>query len=55
MFFGKYVYNDTLVKVIETVSDKSYESVFTHQEISYNITLTIELQGEKTDQKSILF
>jgi hypothetical protein len=28
MFLGRYIYNDTLVKVIETQPDKRFETVF---------------------------
>jgi len=28
MFLGRYIYNDTLVKVIETQPDKRFEAVF---------------------------
>jgi hypothetical protein len=34
MFLGRYIYNDTLVKVIETQPDKRFEAVY-------------ELDGEK--------
>lgn len=28
MFLGRYIYNDTLVKVIETQPDKRFEAIF---------------------------
>jgi len=54
MFLGRYIYNDTLVKVIETQPDKRFEILFENSGEKYNLELTIELQGEKNDQKSIL-
>jgi len=40
--------------VIEPQPDKKFNSLFEHEEQSYNLELAIELQGEKSDTRSIL-
>jgi len=54
MFLGRYIYNDTLVKVIETQPDKRFDVTFDHEEEKYNLEMAIELQGEKSDARSVI-
>jgi hypothetical protein len=58
MFLGRYIYNDTLIMVIEPQADKKFNIMFEDEvegkKETYNLELAIELQGEKTDQRSIL-
>lgn len=58
MFLGRYIYNDTLIMVIEPQADKKFNIIYEDEvegkKDTYNLELSIELQGEKTDQRSIL-
>lgn len=40
--------------MIETQPDKKWQLVYPHEDTAYNLEVSIELQGEKTDQKSVL-
>lgn len=40
--------------VIEPQADKSFNAEYEHDNIKYNLEMKIELQGEKTDQRTIL-
>jgi len=54
MFLGRFIYNDTLVKVTEIQPDKRFDVTFEHEEEKYNLEMAIELQGEKSDARSVI-
>jgi len=40
--------------VIDIYADKTFNALYNHEGEDYNLILNIELQGEKSDRRSIL-
>jgi len=40
--------------VIDIYADKTFNTLYEHEGESYNLELKIDLQGEKSDRRSIL-